>query len=92
VLVQVAYAIGVSEPVSIDIDTKGTGVLSDADLRDLVREHFALSPTAIIDRFDLKKPGYRKTAAYGHFGRSEFAWEKLDYVDTLKRAAAEVTA
>ena len=92
VLVQVAYAIGVSEPVSIDIDTKGTGVLPDADLCDLVREHFALSPTAIIDRFDLKKPGYRKTAAYGHFGRSEFAWEKLDYVDALKRAAAEVTA
>ena len=91
-LVQVAYAIGVAEPVSIDVNTNGTGVLSDAQLTELVRDHFALSPAAIIQRLDLLKPRYRKTAAYGHFGRSEFPWEKTDYAEALKRAAAEMTA
>jgi S-adenosylmethionine synthetase len=63
--------------------------MSDAVLCDLVREHFELSPAAIIERFDLLKPRYQKTAAYGHFGRSDFPWEQLSHVDTLKRAAAE---
>jgi len=86
-LVQVAYAIGVSEPVSIDIDTNGTGKLPDTQLTKLVREHFELSPSAIIERLDLMRPMYRKTAAYGHFGRDEFPWEKTNYVDALKQSA-----
>ncbi len=86
-LVQVAYAIGVSEPVSIDIDTNGTGKLPDTQLTKLVREHFELSPSAIIERLDLMRPMYRKTAAYGHFGRNEFPWEKTNYVDALKQSA-----
>jgi S-adenosylmethionine synthetase len=87
-LVQVAYAIGVSEPVSINVDTNGTGIVSDAALCDLVREHFELSPSDIIARLELTKARFRKTAAYGHFGRAEFPWEQRDYVDTLKRDAA----
>jgi S-adenosylmethionine synthetase len=90
-IVQLAYAIGVSEPVSIDVNTNGTGRISDTALCDLVREHFDLSPASIIDRLDLLKPRYQKTAAYGHFGRPEFPWEKLTHVDALKRDAG-VTA
>jgi S-adenosylmethionine synthetase len=90
-IVQLAYAIGVTEPVSIDVNTNGTGTISDTALCDLVREHFDLSPAAIIDRLDLLKPRYRKTAAYGHFGRKEFPWEELTHVDALKRDAG-VTA
>lgn len=90
-LVQVAYAIGVAEPVSIDVNTNGTGALSDAQLTELVRDHFELAPSAIIQRLDLLKPHYRKTAAYGHFGRPEFPWEKTDYAEALKRAASELT-
>jgi S-adenosylmethionine synthetase len=86
-LVQVAYAIGVSEPVSIDIDTNGTGKLPDTQLTKLVREHFELSPAAIIERLDLMRPMYRKTAAYGHFGRDEFPWEKTGYVSALRHSA-----
>ncbi|WP_022835340.1 methionine adenosyltransferase [Salisaeta longa] len=86
-LVQLAYAIGVPEPVSIDVNTNGTGTIPDRELVTLVREHFELSPAAIIDRLDLKRPKFRDTAAYGHFGRAEFTWERLDYVDALKRAA-----
>lgn len=90
-VVQLSYAIGVSEPVSIDVNTYGTGKLPDSALCDLIREHFDLSPAAIIDRLDLLKPRYRKTAAYGHFGRPDanFPWEKLTHVDALKRAATE---
>lgn len=91
-IVQLAYAIGVSEPVSIDVNTNGTGNVSDAVLCELVREHFDLSPAAIIERFDLLKPRYRKTAAYGHFGRPDFPWEELTHVDTLERAATEAVA
>ncbi len=91
-IVQLAYAIGVSEPVSIDVNTNGTGKLSDTALCDLVHEHFDLSPAAIIDRLDLLKPRYQKTAAYGHFGRDGFPWEQLTHVDTLKRDAKEVVA
>ena len=91
-LVQIAYAIGVAEPVSIDVSTNGTGVMPDADLCELVREHFELSPAAIIERFDLLKPRYQKTAAYGHFGRPNFPWEELTHVDSLKRATSEAVA
>ena len=91
-IVQIAYAIGVADPVSIDVNTNGTGALPDAALCDLVQEHFELSPAAIIERFDLLKPRYYKTAAYGHFGRPEFPWEELTHVDTLKRASAEMVA
>ncbi len=88
VLVQIAYAIGVASPVSIDVSTYGTGVVDDTHLVQLVRETFDLRPTSIIRQLDLLKPKYRPTAAYGHFGRSEFSWEALDRVDTLKRGAA----
>jgi len=91
-IVQLAYAIGVSEPVSIDVNTNGTGTLPDGVLCDLVREHFDLSPAAIIDRLDLLKPRYQKTAAYGHFGRPTFPWEKLTHVDALRRDAEEAIA
>jgi S-adenosylmethionine synthetase len=84
--VQIAYAIGVVEPVSVMVDSSGTGKLDDEKLTKLVRDTFDLTPRGIIDRFDLLRPIYRKTASYGHFGREEpeFTWEKLDYVDKLK--------
>ena len=86
--VQISYAIGVEEPVSVAIDTKGTGgALPDRELAGIVRDTFDLRPAAIIERFDLRKPQYRRTAAYGHFGRSGFAWEETDCVDMLKDAA-----
>ena len=91
-LVQIAYAIGVAEPVSIDVSTNGTGIMPDTELCEMVREHFDLSPSAIIDRLDLLKPRYQKTAAYGHFGRPAFPWEELTHVEALQRDAAEVTA
>ena len=90
VLVQIAYAIGVASPVSIDVSTYGTGVVDDKQLVQLVRETFDLRPTSIIRQLDLLRPKYRQTAAYGHFGRSEFSWEALDRVDTLKRGAAQL--
>jgi len=83
---------GVAEPVSIDVSTNGTGIMPDTELCEMVREHFDLSPSAIIDRLDLLKPRYQKTAAYGHFGRPAFPWEELTHVEALKRDAAEVTA
>ena len=82
-LVQLAYAIGVPEPVSINVNTYGTGKMSDVELADKVTKTFDCTPKGIIERFNLKSPIYRKTAAYGHFGREEFPWEKLDYVDRL---------
>jgi len=91
-IVQLAYAIGVSEPVSIDVNTNGTGTISDEALCDLVRKHFDLSPAAIIDRLDLLKPRYQKTAAYGHFGRKDFPWEELTHVEALKRDAKKAVA
>jgi S-adenosylmethionine synthetase len=88
-LVQVAYAIGLAAPVSIDVNTQGTGLLPDAELVRLVRELFDLRPAAITRQLDLLKPRYRATAAYGHFGRSEptFSWEQLDHVAALREAA-----
>ena len=90
VLVQIAYAIGVADPVSINVNTFDTGRVSDAALVQLVRETFDLRPAAIISRLDLLKPKYRKTAAYGHFGRDEFTWEKLDHVEILREKVSAV--
>lgn len=90
VLVQVAYAIGVAEPVSIDVNTYGTGVVEDSRLVRIVREVFDLRPAAIIKRLELLKPNFRATAAYGHFGRPDFTWEALDHVDELKQAATQL--
>ena len=85
-LVQLAYAIGVADPVSVFVETYGTGKVSQKEMETLVREHFRLKPREIVEQFDLLRPIYRKTASYGHFGRSEFPWEKLDKVDILKGA------
>ncbi|HCY8673550.1 TPA: methionine adenosyltransferase [Staphylococcus aureus] len=86
--VQLAYAIGVAEPVSIVIDTFGTGKVSEGQLVEAVRKHFDLRPAGIIKMLDLKQPIYKQTAAYGHFGRTDvlFPWEKLDKVEELKDA------
>jgi len=85
--VQIAYAIGVAEPVSVMVDTQGTGVVDDDDLAKIALKHFDFRPRAIIERLDLRRPIYRRTAAYGHFGREEagFTWEVTDAVADLKR-------
>jgi len=87
--VQISYAIGVAEPINITVDTRGTGVMPDAQIAALIREHFDLRPRGIINMLDLLRPLYAKTAAYGHFGRMEpeFTWEALDKVQRLKQAA-----
>ena len=87
--VQIAYAIGVPDPVSIYVDSFGTGKISDAKIVSLIREHFSLTPKSIIETLDLRRPIFRKTAAYGHFGRTEeeFTWERTDKADILKKAA-----
>jgi S-adenosylmethionine synthetase len=85
--VQLAYAIGVSEPVSVHVDTEGTGKVEDERLCDVVREFFPLTPRGIIDYLDLRKPIFRKTAAGGHFGREGFSWEKTDKAKQLGEAA-----
>jgi len=84
--IQIAYAIGVADPVSIMVDSMGTGDVSDQELVEIVRKHFDLRPRAIIERLDLRRPIYRQTASYGHFGREEadFSWERLDKVDDIK--------
>jgi len=86
--IQVSYAIGVAEPTSISVNAFGTGKLPDADIVRLVREHFDLRPRGLIEMLDLKRPIYRQTAAYGHFGRElpDFTWEKTDKADALKKA------
>jgi len=86
--IQVSYAIGVAEPTSIAVDSFGTGKLSDARIGELVREHFDLRPKGLIEMLDLKRPIYRQTAAYGHFGREhpDFTWERTDRADALKAA------
>jgi S-adenosylmethionine synthetase len=88
--VQLAYAIGVAEPVSVTVNTFGTGVIDDARFTDLVRENFSLTPRGIIDTLKLRRPIYRKTAAFGHFGRNEdgFSWEATDKAAALKESAA----
>ena len=93
--IQVAYAIGVAKPLSVNVDTYGTGKIgNDADLEKIVSKVFDLRPAAILAKLDLKHPAengwaYRQTAAYGHFGRNGFPWEKTDMVDALKAAAAD---
>lgn len=87
--VQLAYAIGIADPVSVLVDTRGTGKVDEAKLSDIVREIFSLTPKGIIETLNLRRPIYRKTAAYGHFGRteSEFTWERTDKAEALKQAA-----
>ena len=88
--VQLAYAIGVAEPVSIMVDTFGSGELEESKIVSLIRQHFPLTPKDIIAHLDLRRPIFKKTAAYGHFGRSEpdFTWEKTDKADELRQAAS----
>jgi S-adenosylmethionine synthetase len=92
--VQLAYAIGVAEPVSITVNTFGTGAIPDARFTELVRENFSLTPRGIIDALKLRRPIYKKTAAFGHFGRNEatFSWEATDKADTLKDKAGVAQA
>ena len=90
-LVEVAYAIGRANPVSLRVDTYGTGTVSDERLAELVREHFDARPQAIIAELDLLRPIYAQTAAYGHFGRPEFPWEQTARAETLREAAQGVT-
>jgi len=87
--VQLAYAIGVADPVSVTVDTFGTGAIPDDRFTELVRENFALTPRGIIDSLKLRRPIYRKTAAFGHFGRTEdtFSWEATDKAEALKEQA-----
>lgn len=86
-LVQLAYAIGVAEPVSVYVDTKGTGVISDKEISEMIKKEVDLTPKGIIERLQLRRPIYQKTAAYGHFGRNEkeFTWEALDLVPVFKK-------
>jgi S-adenosylmethionine synthetase len=83
--VQVAYAIGVAEPVSIYVDTKGTGKISDAEISKMISKEVDLTPKGIIKRLDLLKPIYQATSSYGHFGRKEFSWEKLELVKVFQK-------
>jgi S-adenosylmethionine synthetase len=87
--VQLAYAIGVAEPVSVMVNSLGTGTIPEDAMEDLIRANFALTPKAIIDHLKLRRPIYQKTAAFGHFGRSEdsFSWEKTDKAEALASAA-----
>ena len=87
--VQLAYAIGVADPVSVHCETYGTGRVPEDRIVALVREHFPLTPRGIIERLDLRRPIYKATAAFGHFGRRlpEFTWEQTDVAPSLSRAA-----
>ena len=86
--IQVSYAIGRSKPVSVDVNTFGTGVISDGALSDAITKEFDLRPRAIINKFDLQRPIYKATASYGHFGREQFPWEQTDMAEQLKKYAA----
>jgi len=92
--IQVAYAIGVANPVSIQVHTFGTGVLPDEEICKLVKEHFDFKPGAIIEKLDLRRPIYKQVAAYGHFGRQDLdlSWEKTDAAEILRKAAEKSTA
>ena len=83
-LVQLGYCIGVADPVSVMVNSYGTGKISDEALATLVRKVFPLSPAGMIDHLKLRTPIYAKTAAYGHFGRPEFAWERVDAGDEIR--------
>ena len=82
--VQVSYAIGIAEPTSISVNTFGTGKISEEQILHLIREKFDLRPKGLIAMLDLLKPIYQETAAYGHFGREQFPWEKIDKIEELK--------
>jgi S-adenosylmethionine synthetase len=86
--IQIAYTIGKAEPVSLMVDTHGTGVVPSAELTKMVKKEFDLRPRPIIEQLDLLRPIYKKTACFGHFGREleEFTWEKTDLVDKMKKA------
>ncbi len=84
--VELAYAIGVPFPVSVMVDTFGSGKVPEQKIEDAVQEVFDLTPKGIIDKLDLKKPIYQKTSTYGHFGRPDFTWEQTDMVDALHKA------
>ena len=88
-LLQLAYAIGVAEPVSVLVDTSGTGKVDDEQLSEIVRGHFKLTPKGIIETLNLRRPIYKKTAAFGHFGRTEpeFTWERTDKADAMRKDA-----
>jgi len=88
-LVQVAYAIGVAEPVSVMVHTEGTGLIPEEKITEIVRAHFKLTPRGIMEELNLRRPIYKKTAAFGHFGRTEpeFTWERTDKAAALKKAA-----
>ena len=86
--VQLAYAIGVSEPVSVNVDTEGTGKVSDEQICDAVRKTFPLSPSGIIEYLELRRPIYRATASGGHFGREEFSWESTHRAAELSELAS----
>ena len=87
--IQLAYAIGVAEPVSINVETFGTGKIDEELLSELIRKHFPTKPHDILEVLNLRRPIYKQTAAYGHFGREEedFTWEKTDKVDILRQEA-----
>ena len=91
VTVQLAYAIGVAEPVSVLVDTHGTGKVDEDKLAEAVKKNFELTPKGIIETLDLRRPIYKKTAAFGHFGRDEFSWEKTDKADVLLNALSMAT-
>ena len=84
--IELAYAIGVARPVSVFVNTQGTGIVSDEKIAQIIDECFDLRPAAIIEKLDLRRPIYKQTAAYGHFGRTDIdlPWEHLDMVDTIK--------
>jgi S-adenosylmethionine synthetase len=84
-LVQLSYAIGVAEPVSVFVETYGTSKRTQAELADIIRANFGLKPKQIVETLNLLRPIYQQTAAYGHFGRPDFPWEKLDKVEALKK-------
>ena len=88
--IQLSYAIGVAQPTSIMVDTYGTGKIADEKLTQIIRENFDLRPAGIIKMLDLRRPIYKQTAAYGHFGRNDLdlPWERLDKVENLKKYLA----
>jgi len=90
--VELAYAIGVSEPVSILIDTHGTGQVSNEAITEIIRENFPLRPKEIIEYFDLQRPIYTSTAAYGHFGRNDLPWEQTEQAEELSLLLEEMAA
>lgn len=87
--IQVAYAIGVARPVSVSVNSYGTGIVSDEDILKLIEKYFDFRPKAIIEALDLKRPIYSSTSAYGHFGNPDFPWEKTDKAEILKKAIAD---